>query len=85
MQRFIQGKKKGARAPFYGYLDNLFAVTFTELVDLFCGLQDVLLTGVEGVRLARNFKFQQWILVTVFPGNSFPGGHGGLCQDRKIG
>ena len=85
MLRFIQGKKKGARAPFCGYRDKLFAVTLTELVDLFCGLQDVLLTGVEGVRLARNFKFQQWIFVTVFPGNSFSGGHGGLCQDRKFG
>ena len=82
--RFIQGKKKGARAPFTKYRNKLLAVALTELVDLFCGLQDVLLTGIEGVRLARNLKFQQWILVTVFPGDGFSGGHGGLCQDRKL-
>ena len=83
--RFIQGKKKGAAAPFLGYRDKLFAVTLTELVDLFCSLQDVLLAGVERVRLTRDLEFEQGIFVTVFPGDGFPGGHGGLCQDRKIG
>ena len=82
---FIQGKKKGALAPFSRYCGNLLTVTLTELVDLFCGLQDVLFTGVEGVRLTRNLEFEQWVLITVFPGDGLSGRHGGFCQDRKIG
>ena len=47
-----------------GCLDTLFkilprlliTVALTELVDLLGGLQDVLLTGVKRMRLARNFK-----------------------------
>ena len=55
----IQGKKKGAQAPFFCKLltvtsdinqrQDLFSVALTELVDLLCGLQNVLLAGVKGV------------------------------------
>jgi hypothetical protein len=51
-------QKKGCQGTLFGYCKNLLAVALTELVDLFCGLQDVLLTGIEWVRLARNFKLQ---------------------------
>ena len=55
--RLIQGKKKGAHAPFseswFEVSQLLFvAVTLAELVDLLGGLQNVLLTGVKRMRLA---------------------------------
>lgn len=59
---------------------SLPAVALTELVDLFCGLQDVLLAGVKWMRLAGNFEFQQWIFVTVFPFDGFARGYGRTCQ-----
>ena len=53
----IQGKKKGAHAPFFeswSILTRLLFVTvaLTEFVDLLGGLQDVLLTGVKRMGLA---------------------------------
>lgn len=55
--RLIQGKKKGAHAPFFeswSILTRLLFVTvaLTEFVDLLGGLQDVLLTGVKRMGLA---------------------------------
>jgi len=83
--RFIQDKKKGCRGhPFRNQYSRLLAVALTELVDLFRGLQNVLLARVKRMRLARNFKLQQWILFTVFPLDCFPGRNGRLGQDRKI-
>jgi hypothetical protein len=45
-------QKKGCQGTLFENHDSLLAVALTELVDLFCGLQNVLLTGIEGVRLA---------------------------------
>lgn len=70
--------------PFRKRISRLLAVALAELVDLFRGLQNVLLARVKRMRLARNFKFQQWILITVFPLYGFPGGNSGPGQDRKI-
>ena len=55
--RLIQGKKKGAHAPFSKSclkvsLLLFVTVTLTEFVDLLSGLQDVLLSGVKRMRLA---------------------------------
>ncbi len=64
---------------------RLPAVALAELVNLLRGLQDVLLTGVKRVRLARNLQFQQWVFVAVFPLDGIPGGRGRFRQDREIG
>ena len=83
-------QKKGAPGHLFEFLsalalgELLLAVALAKLVDLLGGLQDVLLAGVERVRLAGNFKLQQRVLVSVFPLDGFPGGHGGAGQDRKI-
>lgn len=81
---YSRQKKRVPWHPFRKRFSHLLAVALTELVDLFRGLQNVLLARVKRVRLARNFKFQQWILVTVFPLDGFPGRDGRPGQDRKL-
>ena len=51
-------QKKGCQGTRRGNLFELFAVALAKLVDLLRGLQNVLLAGVERMRLARNFKFE---------------------------
>ena len=64
---------------------RLLAVALTELVYLLGGLQYVLLTGVERMGLARNFKLEQRVLLAVFPGDGFTRGYGRSRQNRKVG
>ena len=84
-------QKKGCRGTLFDLLGVepalclLAAVALTELVDLFGGLQDVLLTGVKRMRLARNFKLQQRVFVSVFPLDGFARGYRRFGQNGEIG
>ena len=63
----------------------LDAVALTELVDLLGGLQDVLLAGVERVRLARDFELQQRAFLAVFPLDGVASRYRRPGQDGEIG
>ncbi len=78
-------QKKRCLSTLCKYGCRLLAVTLTKLVDLLGSLQNVLLAGVERMRLARDFQLQQRVLVSVFPLDGFSGGYGGLRQDGKLG
>jgi hypothetical protein len=59
------------------------SVTILEFFDTASSGVNCLLTGVERVRMAGNFHFNQWIFFTVFPCHVFFGVDGGAGQERE--
>ena len=57
-----------------------FAEACVEALDATCGVHDALLTGVERVRLGRDFNLDDRVLVAVFPLLGLVRGHGGTGQ-----
>jgi hypothetical protein len=76
----------GAFRLFFRFFLSKFGVGkfLVELVDPSGGVYKLHLSGKEGVRLARNLQFDQWIFVAVFPFDGILGGYAGFCEEGEI-
>jgi len=67
-----------------GDRQRLLAVALLETVDAPARIHDLVLTGVERMRLARNFDLDQRIFLAIFPLDGFAGLDGRSGLERKI-
>ena len=68
--------KKLKKQPLLGELRE----TLVELVNTTSSVNQFNLTGEVRVAEGRNFHFNQWVLLTVFPGSCFFGCGAGFAQ-----
>lgn len=71
------------RMPVPDSVWDLLAVALLELVDAAAGVHDLVLAGVEGVRLARDFDLDQRVLGT-FELDGFLGPDGGAGLENQV-
>jgi hypothetical protein len=56
-----------------------------EFVNTASSIHELHFTGEEGVTVSRNFHFNQWILVAVFPSDFLFGINARAAQERVVG
>ena len=82
-------KKEQTRACsfsfFAGKILAFLSVALVELVHTTCGVDELLLAGVEGMAVAGDFNFDQRVFVAVFPLDGVLRVDGRLGQEGEIG